>query len=86
MTSNTCLGYIVSEILVKNLKLLILIVHGMEALLYKNKTYPSRYILSPYTAQILHAVINKMEYLEYRIMTGTLLFYLNIGISSENKA
>ena len=36
-------GYIVSEILVKSLKLLTLIIHGVEALLYTSKMYPTQH-------------------------------------------
>ena len=37
-------GYIVSEILMKNRKLLTLIILGMKAPLYTNKIYPALYI------------------------------------------
>ena len=37
-------GYIVSEILVKNWKLLALIFHSTEAPLYTNKIYPTPYV------------------------------------------
>ena len=51
------IGNIVSDILVKNRKLLTLIIHGTDAPLYTNKIYPTPYI--PHTCQIRHMVGNK---------------------------
>ena len=51
----------VSEILVKNRKLLTLIIHGTEVLLYTNEIYPTLYLLlygSNRTGQIFLWIIN----------------------------
>ena len=53
-------SYIVSEILVKNWKLLTLIIHGTEAPLYTKKYICSPYFLL-YTCQILHVVNNNLK-------------------------
>ena len=48
--------YIVSEILVKSLKLLTLIIHGVEVLLYTTKMYPT-----PHTGPIRSVLDNKIH-------------------------